>query len=61
MALPSTNGHSRLTCQPLRTRRAEINWPVQPPKTAMTAASAGSTPHTQIDIAAMAKAKPEIP
>ena len=35
--------------------------PVRPPNTAITAASCGSTPHTQIDIATIAKAKPEMP
>ena len=61
MALPSTNGHSRWRCQPRRTRMAEMICPVKPPKTAITAASLGSTPHTQIDTATIAKAKPEMP
>ena len=34
---------------------------VRPPNTAITAANWGSTPQTQIDMAAMAKANPEMP
>ena len=61
IALPSRNGHSSEKCQPRRTRIAEMIWPVTPPNTAITAASCGSTPHTQIAIATIAKAKPEMP
>ena len=39
----------------------EMICPVRPPNTAITAASCGSTPHTQIDIATIAKANPEMP
>ena len=35
--------------------------PVTPPNTAMTAACCGSMPHTQMDIATIEKAKPEMP
>ena len=47
--------------KPRRTRIAEMIWPVRPPNTAITAASWGSTPHTQMAIATIAKAKPEMP
>ena len=59
--LPSTKGHSRETCQPRRTRMAEMIWPGEPPNTAITAASWGSTPQTQMAIATIANAKPEMP
>ena len=61
IALPSRKGHSKPMCQPRRTRIAEMICPVTPPNTAMTAASCGSTPHTQMAIATIANAKPEMP
>src|SRR5688572_31383928 len=61
MALPNTKGHRIETYQPRRTRMAEITWPNQPPNTAIGAAISGSIPHTQIDIATIAKANPEMP
>ena len=48
-------------CQPRRTRIAEITWPNQPPKTAITAANFGSSPHTQMDTATIENANPEMP
>ena len=61
IALPTTNGHKIASCHPRRTLKAEMTWPNHPPKTAMAAASLGSIPHTQIDIATIANAKPEMP
>jgi hypothetical protein len=61
LALPTTNGQRIDQYQPRLTRSAEITWPNQPPKTAIGAAINGSMPHTQIDIATIAKANPEMP
>src|SRR5262249_2932729 len=61
IALPTTKVHRRSTCHPRRTLSTEMICPVQPPKTAITAANWGLTPQTQIDTATIAKANPEIP
>ena len=42
-------------------RNADMTCPNQPPKTAMGAARIGSIVQTQIDIATIENAKPEIP
>ena len=61
MALPTTKGHRIETYQPRRTRIAEMTCPNHPPNTAIGAAISGSMPHTQIDMATIANANPEMP
>ncbi|KAG1556749.1 hypothetical protein G6F50_012690 [Rhizopus delemar] len=58
---PSTNGSSRRRLNPRRTVNTATSWPTSAPNTDSVAASRGSSPHAQNDIATMPNAKPDRP
>ncbi len=58
---PSTNGASSRHASLRGTVNSPITWPTSEPKTAITAASFGSSAQTQIAIDTMLKAKPDRP
>ncbi len=58
---PSTNGSNRRRLKPRRTVNTASSWPVSAPNTDSAAASRGSSPQAQKDIATMPKANPDRP